>query len=157
MGDFKGARAYYERALAIAPRTIGEDHPQAITWLNNFGTLLYDTGEYEESRKVDERCLALRERVFGPDHPDVAQSLENLGDCDIELEPEKAIPVCRRAADIFRKAYGDDNLDYVDALQCLGTRSPGSGRLGRRRRRSRASSRPAKDIPATATAGSDAP
>jgi len=120
MGDLKRARTYYERTLAIVPKTIGEDHPTAITWLNNFGTLLYDMGEYAESGKVHEKCLALRERVLGPDHPDVAQSLENLGAGDIELkQPQQAMARCRRAAEIFRKAYGEDNLDTVDANQCL--------------------------------------
>ena len=69
LGDYRGARPYYERALAIYERVLGEDHPTTATSLNNFGMLLQAQGDLAGAKPYYERALAIRERVLGPDHP----------------------------------------------------------------------------------------
>ena len=50
MGDYAGARSYYERSLAIREEALGPDHPATAQSLNNLGTLLHELGEYEAAQ-----------------------------------------------------------------------------------------------------------
>ena len=44
LGDLAGARAAFERALAIDEKTFGPDHPDVATDVNNLGMVLQDPG-----------------------------------------------------------------------------------------------------------------
>ena len=45
MGDLEGARSYYEQALAIRKKVLGEKHPNTAVCLNNIDLLLKEMGE----------------------------------------------------------------------------------------------------------------
>ena len=77
-GDLAGARAAFERALAIDEKTFGPDHPNVAIRVNNLGRVLHDTGDLPGARAAFERALAIDERAFGPDHPSVAIRVNNL-------------------------------------------------------------------------------
>ena len=40
LGDLAGARAAFERALAIDEKSFGPDHPEVATDVNNLGVVL---------------------------------------------------------------------------------------------------------------------
>ena len=109
MGDYAGARLYYERALAIFEQVSGLEHPDTATSLNNLGGLLQAMGDYEVARSYYERALAIREKVLGPQHPDTAQSLNNLG---VLLQAmgdyEAARPYYERALALAREIGRED-------------------------------------------------
>jgi hypothetical protein len=44
LGDLQGARAQYERALAIGEAALGPDHATVATIRSNLGTVLQDLG-----------------------------------------------------------------------------------------------------------------
>ncbi len=69
LGDLAGARAAYERALAIDEKSFGPDHPDVATVVNNLGSVLQDLGDLAGARAAFERALAIDEKSFGPDHP----------------------------------------------------------------------------------------
>ena len=79
LGDLAGARAAFERALAIDERAFGPDHPNVATDVNNLGSVLQDLGDLAGARAAFERALAIDERAYGPDHPNVATDVNNLG------------------------------------------------------------------------------
>ncbi|MCK4316278.1 MAG: tetratricopeptide repeat protein, partial [Anaerolineae bacterium] len=79
VADYAGARASYERALAIWRAAYGEEHPDVATAHNNLGLVLQDLGDLAGARVALERALAIDERGYGPDHPDVATDVNNLG------------------------------------------------------------------------------
>jgi tetratricopeptide (TPR) repeat protein len=79
IGDYAGARPYYERALVIKEKVLGPEHSDTALGLNNLGSLLQAMGDYAGARPYYERALAIREKVLGPEHPDTASSLNNLG------------------------------------------------------------------------------
>ena len=124
LGEYAAARPLYERALAIRERTLGPDHPDTATSLNNLALLLYQQGEYAAARPLYERALAICERTLGPDHPATATILNNLAGLLSEqgeyaaarLLYERALAICertlgpdhpqtRQARDRFRKLY----------------------------------------------------
>ena len=72
LGDPAGARAQFERALAIGEAALGPDHPQVAVWRNNLGGVLWALGDLEGARVQYERALAISEAALGPEHPTVA-------------------------------------------------------------------------------------
>ncbi len=68
------------KALEVAEKNDGPDHPNVVVSLNFLG-LLYDTqGQYAQAEPLYKRALAIYEKAFGPDHPNVALILVNLAE-----------------------------------------------------------------------------
>ena len=77
-GQYGEAEVVAKKALEVAERTAGPEHPDVATSLNNLA-LLYDTqGKYAEAEPLYKRSLTIWEKALGPEHPDVATFLENL-------------------------------------------------------------------------------
>jgi len=66
------------RALGIAEKVQGAEHPDVATSLNNLAMLYKDQGRYQEAEPLLKRALGIREKFLGPDHPDLADSFNNL-------------------------------------------------------------------------------
>ena len=79
-GQYDRAVVVAKKALDVAEKAVGPDHPSVAMSLNNLA-LLYDTqGQYAQAEPLYKRSLAIYEKALGPDHPDVATSLENLAE-----------------------------------------------------------------------------
>ena len=79
-GKYGEAEPLYRRALAIREKSLGSDHPQVATSLNNLAGLYHGQGKYDEAEPLFRRALAIREKSLGSDHPHVAISLNNLAE-----------------------------------------------------------------------------
>ncbi len=108
MGAPEKAIPVLRRALEIAERTVGSNHPHVAGLNFNLGLCLSDLGRYGEAAGLLERALALRERLLGGDHPDVGNTLLAIGGNRIQGgHPEQALPILRRALAIYEvKAPG---------------------------------------------------
>ena len=85
LGKPADARPYAERALRIAEREFGLDHPQALGPANNLGLVLYQLGKTAEARPYAERALAITENAYGLDHPHAALLRDNLASIRREI------------------------------------------------------------------------
>ena len=68
-------------ALAAAEgqkRVYGDDHPDALSALNNLALLYQYLGRYEEAGPLHLQVLEARKRVLGDKHPITATTLYNL-------------------------------------------------------------------------------
>jgi hypothetical protein len=70
--------SFFRRALEAFERTLGPDHSDSHTSVNNLALLLRDNGKYDEAEPLFRRTLEARERMLGPDHPDMLSSVNNL-------------------------------------------------------------------------------
>jgi tetratricopeptide (TPR) repeat protein len=108
--QYADAEPLYRRALAIGEKTLGPDHPDVATRLNNLASLLQAQGQYADAEPLYRRALAIAEKALGPDHPDVARDLNNLA---LLLHAQgkyaEAEPLYRRALAIDEKALGPDH------------------------------------------------
>jgi tetratricopeptide (TPR) repeat protein len=68
----------YRRALAIDEASLGADHPNVATHLNNLAGLLRADNRLAEAEPLYRRALAIDEVSLGADHPEVAIDLNNL-------------------------------------------------------------------------------
>jgi tetratricopeptide (TPR) repeat protein len=61
-GDLAGARALYERALAINERVLSPDHPYTAMTLSNLASLMREQGDLDRARQNLEQALAMYQR-----------------------------------------------------------------------------------------------
>ena len=75
--NYDEAIPYLEKAVELAEKEIGADHPTIATLLNNLGALYFAQSNYEEAEEPYTRALEIWQKALGPDHLNVAQGLEN--------------------------------------------------------------------------------
>ncbi len=119
-GDLAGAKARYERALAISTVAFGEDHPNVATGLNNLADVLRAQGDLAGAKARFERALAIDTAAFGEDHPNVAIRLNNLASV-LRAQGDLAGAKARyeRALAIFTAAFGEDHPNVATGLNNL--------------------------------------
>ncbi len=59
-GKYAEAEPLYKRSLAIREKTLGSEHPQVATSLENYAALLRKTGRGGEAAKLEARAKAIR-------------------------------------------------------------------------------------------------
>ena len=119
-GDYTGAEPLLRRALAIAEKALGPEHPVVATALNNLALLLQNKGDYTSAEPLYRRALAIDEKALGPEHPDVATDLNNLGVLlQVKGDYTSAEPLYRRALAIDEKALGPEHPDVARDLNNL--------------------------------------
>jgi tetratricopeptide (TPR) repeat protein len=108
--NYKEAEPLYRRALAINEASLGPNHPEVATKLNNLAELLRVTNRLSEAEPLLRRALAIDEASLGPNHPWVATNLNNLA---LLLQAtnrlSEAEPLYRRALGIFESSLGPDH------------------------------------------------
>jgi tetratricopeptide (TPR) repeat protein len=77
-GQYDRAVVVAKKALDVAEKTFGPNHPNVGASLNNLAELYRAQGQYTAAEPLYRRSLAISEQALGPDHPDVAASLNNL-------------------------------------------------------------------------------
>jgi tetratricopeptide (TPR) repeat protein len=127
VGSYFHTRAAYSQAvmpfrdaLAIREKTLGPEHPDTATSLNNLALLLRHQGEFAGVRQLFERALAIWEKALGPEHPDTLTALNNLG-CLLREQGnlKEAQPLFERALAIREKVLGSEHLKTVTSLRNL--------------------------------------
>ena len=88
LGDLEGARPYFEQALAIRRKKLGEEHPDIAQNLNNMGFLLQAMGDLEGARPYYEQALAILCKKLGEEHPETAIVRGNIEDLVKAIEQE---------------------------------------------------------------------
>ena len=121
MGDLVGARAAYERALAIDEMVFGPDHPDVALRVNNLGGVLQHLGDLRAARAAYERALAILRTTYGEDHPEVAKVHSNLGLVLYALgDTTSARAAFERALTADERAFGPDHPDVALRFNNLG-------------------------------------
>lgn len=119
--QYADAEQLYKRSLAIDEKSLGPDHIEVASSLNNLAELYRTQGKYTEAEPLYKRALALREKILKLDHPSVAQSLNNLALLyDNQGNYTKAEPLYKRSLAIREKVLEPDHRDMAFTLNNLG-------------------------------------
>src|SRR6185295_10870462 len=79
-GDFAGAERLLREAAAIQETTLGSEHPDLATTLNNLAFVCERTNKIVDAERNYRRAHAIAVASLGPRHPFVATSVKNLVD-----------------------------------------------------------------------------
>ncbi|MEW6252401.1 MAG: serine/threonine-protein kinase [Planctomycetota bacterium] len=113
LGLDPAAEPHLRRALALREATLGPDHDDTATSLNNLALLVERRGQYAEARALYQRALTIRQKLRG-DHPDTALILNNLGLLLHELgDHAAAVDLLRQALRIEQQARGPDDMEVA--------------------------------------------
>jgi tetratricopeptide (TPR) repeat protein len=118
---YKEAQSYFEQALAIRTKVLGERHPETAESLNNLGRVLACQDDSATARSYFERALTIQREVLGEGHPRTAQTLANLGrllgrtsgglwEAKLNLQ---------EARDIFERTFGPEHPDTLEVRSDL--------------------------------------
>ena len=77
-GRYDRAVVVAKKALEVAQKNVGPNHPDVATSLNSLALLYYTQGHYAAAEPLYKRALAIGEKALGPKHPAVATRLNNL-------------------------------------------------------------------------------
>jgi CHAT domain-containing protein/Tfp pilus assembly protein PilF len=77
-GNFKLALPFYERALSVVEKALGNNSASTATALNNLALLYMELGDNERAKPLLERALAMYEKRYGKDSIHTVSNLFNL-------------------------------------------------------------------------------
>ena len=107
LAQFEIALPLLQKALSFRERTLGADHRDTATSLNNLANLLETKGDYTAAEPLYRRALEIHENSLGPYHLDTATSLNNLaGLLKTKGDYTAAEPLYRRALEIVEISCG---------------------------------------------------
>ena len=102
--DYARAELHLTRALAIKEKTLGPDHPELATAVQNLGMIAREKKDYAAAEGYYLRSLAMREKSVGLDHLTVAGTLNNLANVyGAQGDYVKSLAMHQRALGIYEK------------------------------------------------------
>ena len=108
---FAEAKAFFEQALTIQRRALGEQHPTTAECLARLGGLLIAVGDFAGAKIHIEQALSIQREVLGEEHPLTATSYNNLGFLLQSMgDLEGARPHLESALAVSRTLLGDNHL-----------------------------------------------
>jgi CHAT domain-containing protein/Tfp pilus assembly protein PilF len=119
-GKYTEAAAIAEQSLALVERTLGRDHPHALTAVNNLAMLYKALGRYDEAGPLYRRALETRERVLGREHHETLTSVSNLASLyRSQGRHGDAEPLYRRALEARERLLGREHPDTLRSINNL--------------------------------------
>jgi tetratricopeptide (TPR) repeat protein/tRNA A-37 threonylcarbamoyl transferase component Bud32 len=116
-GDYPGALAQFERALALVERELGPDHVRAADLRFNIAATQHGLGDYEFAERGFRVALDVYTELMGPDHPEVAQCHNNYAATLAALgRAKEAEQHARRAIEIWTDIGDRGNLANAYAI-----------------------------------------
>jgi eukaryotic-like serine/threonine-protein kinase len=127
MGKGAGARPIFERAIADLRLALGPQHPRLADTLFSYGILLIGDQDFGAADKALAEALA----IYGPARTETAHCLRYLGISAMGQERyAAAADDFTRAAELFRRFDGEDDVERWRALANLGGAEERAGRIG---------------------------
>jgi len=119
--DYPGARYYYEQALAIYRKSLGEEHFNTAISLNSLGMLLMVMGDYSGAQLYLEQALAIYRKVMGEEHTATIICLNNLGVLLKAMGDYRGARLyIEQVLALKRKTLGENHLSTAISLNNLG-------------------------------------
>ncbi|MDR0469050.1 MAG: toll/interleukin-1 receptor domain-containing protein [Peptococcaceae bacterium] len=109
-GDYAKAMEWYLKALAIAEKVLGTEHPDTATTYHNIAGIYRKQGDYPKALEWHSKALAIREKVLGTTHPDTAAAYNNIALVyDNQGDYAMALEWFSKALDIKEKVLGTEH------------------------------------------------
>eukprot|EP00903_Cladosiphon_okamuranus_P011926 g11202.t1 len=120
MGKFEVADPLYDRVLEILGATVGQEHPNFASALNDRAVLLRAQGKFSEAEPLYKRTQEIFEKSLGWDHPNLATTLINRALLLYAQENfTEAIALLERALAIRSTKLGENHPDTVSTRNAL--------------------------------------
>ena len=113
-GRYNDSMACLEKALEIAKKALGKEHPSTATTYNNVALLYSDMGDYKQALDYYEKALEIKERVLGKEHPSTAATYNNIAGLYQAMgDYKQALDYFEKALAIAEKVLGKEHPSTV--------------------------------------------
>jgi hypothetical protein len=120
-GRYAEAQSYYDEALSLRQKLLGNEHPETAQSLANLAMLLHAKGETDEADVRYRDALGRARKALGEDHPMVALILQKMGDLALEqARAREAAEHYQSALDIRRRLLAGNHPDLAESLVGVG-------------------------------------
>lgn len=125
IGDRKGARRSFQRALLLRTKVMGTTHVAVASSCHALGCFYARTPRrHQEAIFLLRKAVRIREKRLEEDSLHLAESLHELGSALLRRhaagDTEAALPLLSRAAQIREKKAGRRSLSYAASMQQVG-------------------------------------
>ncbi len=122
MGKSQDALPRFFKALELAQKEYGENHPTVATSYEGIGNVYYRLGEYENMLEYYQKSLKIRLEVLGENHSDVAKSYNGIGAVyDCLKEYEKALEYFQKSLKINLQVLGENHRNVAQNYNNIGS------------------------------------
>ena len=127
-GYFPESKILLTHVLAADERTLGVEHPETLTSVNNLATCCLDMGQLKDAEALYRRALEARERTLGAEHLDTLVSVSNLAIClSTRGQLKDAEALYRRALEAQERTLGCGASFHIELSQQFGNLPPDQG------------------------------
>ena len=117
------------RALEVAERRFGREHPAVGNALNELALLHKSRGQYSEAEPLYQRNIAILEKVRGADHAELSPPLNNLAELyRAQGRYAEGEPLLKRAIANLEATFGSERLEVAYPINNLGQLYEDQGR-----------------------------
>ena len=128
-GDEAQAEEFFRKALELADRTLGPDHPELMLLLTDLTRLYLRKSAFAAAEPLLLRLLEMK-RSKGEDHPEVATVLASLANVRLALgRHESAEQLWRRVLEIRERTLAPNHFAIATALEHLGEACAARGKI----------------------------
>jgi CHAT domain-containing protein/Tfp pilus assembly protein PilF len=129
-GQFSKSESLYEQAVNIIKETLGEDHPDYGTTVNNLALLYVKTGEFQQAESLFKRDLEIIKKSLGASHPNYSYALSNLAGLYENIgKYSDAEKLYKEAIAIRKNAFGEKHPEYATVINNLARVYTATGKL----------------------------
>lgn len=103
-GKEENSKDYFERALKLAEKSFGENHPHTAEAYYALGIYQYNGGKYTEAAELFDKAIEIRKNILGKEHPYTVKYYIGLAKSQLRIsETDKAAVSLREAEEICNK------------------------------------------------------
>ena len=118
--NYDEAIAHLQRAVSLAERAFGRDHPYVATAMVSLGNAVLTQGRADQAVPILQQAYEIQKRVLGPDHPRTAEALSGLATAHSDAgHPALAEQELRRALAIRQAALPPRHGDLAHNFNFL--------------------------------------
>lgn len=124
LNDRTRAISYYNEALNIQMRELGEDDQAVAATLNNIGTMNFKAGNFDAALKSYKQALKMQRNTLGPSHIDTVDSILNIAATHAKAgDRPKCYAYLERACVVATYALGEKHIKVGKIYTKLGRTS----------------------------------
>ncbi len=119
-GRWKEAETLLVQVMKFRKTTLGEEHPDTLTSMNNLALLFRCQGKYEAAEPLYKETLQLRKKVLGEEHPRTLTSMNNLAVLFYSQgKYEAAEPLYKETLRLSKKVLGEEHPHTLTSMNHL--------------------------------------
>ncbi|PXF61671.1 MAG: hypothetical protein C4B59_02085 [Candidatus Methanogaster sp.] len=114
------AEDLHRRQWEVRRRSLGEEHPDTVTSMNNLAMMLLAQGDLAEAREIQEQVLETSRQILGDEHPNTLTSMNNLA---LTLQAQGDLTGAQElqedVLETSRQILGDEHPDTLKSMNNL--------------------------------------